>query len=280
MPQARTTYVNLNSISSDAMKVREHGNSMTPQPSTQLSSVSGGAPGQESYVCWSRMQAEAGHALEKIIQRKEYEREAGGGQFFWGVGNPPSTAIASLSRLKVPVRVIFSVMKSKPKSIDISPSRTVVWRKYYDEHGVERCLPPHALITSRGDSASGPKLRHYALMCRLNERLELRQGEGFDPAAYRNLGKDGGPVGASQVTALLRQVETPAEATDYRVNLAAWLTGGYWVRLSDPWEITPEINSEIAAFRGPASRWLELARHVRGPIALGSQVATDNFLLL
>src|ERR1700730_13554838 len=39
----------------------------------------------EEFVCWSRMQAEAGQQLEAIIFRKERERQAGGGMFCWGV---------------------------------------------------------------------------------------------------------------------------------------------------------------------------------------------------
>jgi len=217
----------------------------------------------ETYVCWSRMQTEAGQTLDTIVRRKEYERQAGDGLFFWGVGNAPATAISALARLSIPVPVIFSVMKSRPKAIDTLPSRTVVWRKYIDQFGKERTLPASALVTSRGDSASGPKVKHYALVCRSEKPLCLQRGEPFDPRAFRNVGKVGGPVGASQVTALLRQVDRPSANTDYEVNLSAWLTGGYWVRLTDPVEIPPSVNAEIATFSGSPDDWLQLTRHVK-----------------
>lgn len=234
----------------------------------------------ETYVCWSRMQAEAGQPLEAIIKRKECERQAGGGLFFWGVGNPASTAIPALARLNIPVPVVFSIMKSRPKAIDVAPTRTFLWRRYFDEFGAERLLPPNAIITSRGDSSSGPKTRHYALMCRSAEPLELRHGRAFDPSAFRNVGKAGGPVGASQVTALLRQVETPSLQSDYEINLEAWLTGAYWVRLSDPCELGTDANHQIATFDGSSRDWLDLAARVRMPQGKILPAAEPNMLLL
>ncbi|RWK44844.1 hypothetical protein [Mesorhizobium sp.] len=192
---------------------------------------------REEYICWSRMQAEAGQLLEAIVARKETERRAGGGIFLWGVGNPPAAIASVLARTNAPVRAVFSIMKSRPKMVDVAPARTVVWRRYIDAQGVNRPLPPHALVTSRGHSAGGTKLRHYALMCRSEEPLLVRRGEPFDPAAFRNAGGTGAPVGASQVTALLRRVAADSDDADYEVNLNAWLAESYWVRLIDPAEL-------------------------------------------
>ena len=121
----------------------------TPLP-TPHESVSASVA-REEYICWSRMQAEAGQGLAAIVARKECEREAGNGHFFWGVGNAPAVMISALARLKCPVGAVFSIMKGKPKTEDISPRRTLVWRKYLDVTGVERELPPNALITSRAE---------------------------------------------------------------------------------------------------------------------------------
>jgi len=195
-------------------------------------------PLRDEYVCWSRMQTEAGQPLESIIDRKERERRLGYGLFFWGVGNAPPAITKSLARAGVPVRAVFSVMKSKPKAIDVAPTRTVVWRRYVDVSGADRPVPPHVLVTSRGDSATGPKRVHYALTCRSDAPLAPRRDLRFDPAAFRNAGGNGAPVGASQVTALLRRVETDHEGGGYEENLTAWLTGSYWVRLADPIELS------------------------------------------
>src|SRR5262249_50913447 len=110
-------------------------------------------PACDEYVCWSRMQAEAGQTLESIVARKERERRAGNGVFFWGVGNAPASMSRDLARAEIPVRVIFSIMKSRPKRIDSNPSKVVVWRRYVDANGVARDLPPHAMVTSRAHSS-------------------------------------------------------------------------------------------------------------------------------
>lgn len=205
--------------------------------------------GIEEYVCWSRMQAEAGQGLEAIVDRKEVERQAGCGLFFWGVGNPPALIAKALARANIPVRAVFSIMRSRPKSIDVAPTRTFGWRRYIDARGVVQSLPAHILVTSRADSPSGPKRSHYALMCRSDEPLALLRGQRFDPDAYRNAGGTGARVGASQVTAMLRRVGEESSETHYEENLTAWLTGGYWVRLVDPvalGEVSLDLVSKLA----------------------------------
>lgn len=219
----------------------------------------------EDFLCWSRMQAEAGQGLEAIVARKEIERRAGDGIFLWGVGNAPSVAISALARLRQPVPVIFSIMKSRPKAVDVAPSRVVAWRRYIDAEGAERDLPASSIVTSRGDSAKGAKRTHYALMCRAGEPLSLTRGEAFDVSAYRNAGGKGAPVGASQVTALLRQVTEPSEQSDYEANLKAELDGSYWVRLTDPVEVPAHLLDRLAdAEHLGVEEWLRLAHEIRG----------------
>jgi hypothetical protein len=215
------------------------------------------------------MQAEAGQALEAIVERKERERQAGGGSFLWGVGNAPAHITNVLARAGIPVSVVFSVMKTRPKAVDVAPSRTVIWRRYIDAQGVERPLPPHALVTSRGDSASGAKRAHHALMCRTDKPLSIKRGEPFDPAAFRNAGGTGAPVGFSQVTALLRRVQFAQQDSDYEANLTAWLADSYWVRLTDPDELDADrlrILADIA--RQPLEDWVGLVSRIRGAPSL------------
>lgn len=240
----------------------------------------GGNPDAPRYVCWTRMQAEAGQLLDAIVVRKERERLAGDGLFLWGVGNAPSTAIKSLARLEVPIPVVFSGMKTKPKAVDVAPKRTVLWRRFIDECGVERVLPDSALVTSRGDSASGVKSRHYALMCHSDDPLQITRGVTFDPAAFRNVSGAGAPVGASQVTALLQQVAKPSAVSDYEANIVAWLTGGYWVRLTDPLELGSDAIRQINEFDGDADQWLKFAKCIRGESALRFRGATQAGALL
>lgn len=230
----------------------------------------GSAGMTDEFVCWSRMQAEAGQTLDEIVARKELERQAGGGCFMWGVGNPPALIARPLARAQVPVRAVFSIMKSRPKPVDAQPSRTVVWRRYIDAEGIERTLPAYALVTSRGDSAGGAKRMHFALMCHSPEPLAIQHGEAFDPSAFRNASGTGAPVGASQVTALLKRVAADATVSDYESNFTAWLTASYWVRLLDPVELDVEKQCLIeAASKINAAHWCELVERVRsGPVAV------------
>lgn len=235
---------------------------------------------RDGFLCWSRMQAEAGEQLEAILGRKECERQSSGGMFFWGVGNAPSVLIRSLSRLEKPIPVVFSIMKGKPKIVDASPSRTVVWRKYLDENNVERPLPPQALVTSRAESALGPKTRHFALVCCSETPLVLERGRGFDPGMYRNAGGTGAPIGPSQVTALLKRTPKSAGHTDYEVNLRAWLVGGYWVKLTDPVELPPHKLAEAGRQLRAGEDWVDYVRRLRdGPTAITENIPEQGLLI-
>lgn len=247
----------------------EHSGVPRPEPSSV-----------HEYVCWSRMQAEAGQPLSEIVRRKELERSAGGGFFCWGVGNAPAVMTAALAKLNQPVQAIFSTMKSRPKLVDVKPSRVVAWRKFFDQEGILRSLPRHVLVTSRADSAKGPKTRHFALMCYSDRALDLQNGCAFDPLAFRNAGGAGAPVGASQVTALLRRVSKSREETDYEVNLAAWLTAGYWVRLADPAELSPEFERINAINKSSADEWLEFVDWARRGIDRSGRPALQQGSLL
>lgn len=232
------------------------------------------------YLCWSRMQSEAGQGLDAIIRRKELERRTGGGMFLWGVGNAPATAISALARIGQPVPVVFSIMKGKPKAVDVAPARTVAWRRYFDATGVERSLPANAIVTSRADSQKGVKRSHYALMCFSRDRLALQRGTPFDATAFRNVGGVGAPVGNSQVTALLRQVSEPAKVSDYEINIRAWLAESYWVRLADPVEVTSELahRLECAGTLDDAG-WLALSADFRRGDAFSVQASTVPLLI-
>lgn len=221
----------------------------------------------QTFVCWSRMQAEAGQALDAIILRKELERQSNGGIFVWGVGNAPARLTRVLARTGQPVRAIFSIMKSKPKASDAKADDLLLWRGYIDTEGVEHQLPACSIVTSRAGSATQPKRAHYALICRSNRRLGLdHDGVRFDPTAFRNAGEQGRPVGASQVTALLRQVAGQRSDGPYAVNMEAELAGGYWVRLTSPVPLARHAMSALDRAEDlDVEAWRDLARRLREP---------------
>jgi hypothetical protein len=225
-------------------------------------------------VCWSRMQTEAGQELQAIVDRKELERSAGNGVFCWGVGNAPSRSIPDLARAGADVDVVFSIMKSRPKAVDVEPNRLRIWRTFFDHFGREQPLPPATLITSRAGTGLRARNVHYALMCRSDQELRLGDFGPFDPNAYRNVSETGGAVGASQVTALLRRVSGEAPATAYKVNLRAKLGQGYWVRLGDPIDLTADRRSMLERVLAnllsvTPGEWLRIVAGLRsGPSSL------------
>ena len=217
-------------------------------------------------ICWSRMQAESGQDLASIVRRKETERRVGEGVFLWGVGNPPGRLPAGLALAGTELEVVFSVMKTRPKAIDTAPATVLAWRRYVGADGSERSLPAHCLVTSRGTMGGASKTRHYALICRSVAPLCLGDLGPFDPEAYRNVSGNGAPIGASQVTALLRSVGPRcAGAGTYRVNLRATLTQDLWVRLCDPVVL---CGQRLAAIRDEgaqpsAGEWQEFVAWIR-----------------
>ena len=223
--------------------------------------------GDAEYVCWSRIQAEAGQSLEAILARKECERSAGDGLFFWGVGNAPAVIIDDLARKKREIPVVFSIMKSKAKKIDTSPARIVIWRQYLDGTGVVRPLPKHALVTSRGDSSNGEKKYHFALICRSNTPLKLEYGTEFNHHYFRNASGTGAPVGASQVTVLLKPTGKPSKDAEYEVNLRATLSNRYWVRLTDPLELSEEKLMSLQKCQNlSVDEWCNFVSYLRDEI--------------
>jgi hypothetical protein len=223
---------------------------------------------QNEIICWSRMQAESGQQLHEIVWRKELEREANGGIFCWGVGNAPNRCTANLARNGVEVDAVFSVMKSRPKFLDVAPSLTLIWRKFIDYDGRERPLPPGSLVTSKGETRGAVKRSHFALLCKSDSRLVLGDFGSFDPDAYRNLGEIGGAIGNSQVTALLRRTANERANGAYRVNLRATLFGSYWAKLADPIPMDLEKQRCLSIFcaddhHAHVSKWLSLVSLLR-----------------
>ena len=208
-------------------------------------------------ICWTRMQAEAGEQLARIMRRKELERRSGDGIFFWGVGSAPSRAIPKLVRTATAIDVLFSVMKSKPKAKDAAPAKVVAWRSYVDIDGVVRPIPDHVLVTSRASSRG----YHYALICRSDTPLGVSDEGPFDPAAFRNVGA-GGAVGASQVTALLERRANDG-VSDYRVAMRARLTDGFWVKLIDPIDLDDTDREALEADPVDEDEWLALVTGIR-----------------
>ncbi|MFI5396694.1 MAG: hypothetical protein ACHQ9S_14260 [Candidatus Binatia bacterium] len=218
------------------------------------------------------MQAEAGQSLHRILHRKELERIAGDGLFFWGVGNALGDRLSMLVRLVRAPKVAFSVMKSKPKREDTEPERLLMWNAYVDALGQPRELPDHVLLLSRGTTQNGDKKRHYALVCQSAVPLGLGNWGVLDAQHLRNLGSPSERLGASQVTAIVQHTSAVDSAgnTTYQLAMLADFVAPYFVRLADPIALPVQLARTIDALldRQPhADTWSEfvgnLRRHAR-----------------
>jgi hypothetical protein len=182
----------------------------------------------DDILVWSRMGVEAGDELNVTIDRKERERIAGAGEFFWGVGNFSRHA-SDLLRER-PIAIIFSIAKnSKGRPVDHSREKRIRWHSYLDRDRSKRLVPPHALVKSAGKDRP-----HYALICRSERPLKIAT-ESFDPNAYRTH-PNGASANFHPVTKLVRRVALLSGPPEYIKGFRALLVD--WVRLDDPvrWE--------------------------------------------
>jgi hypothetical protein len=183
--------------------------------------------------CWTRFGTEAGETIDKILARKETERVRNNGVFLWGIGNALGPSIRALVLQDASPEVIFSPIKGPAKPHDISPTATVAWTSGIDLCGSVAALPKYSRVVSRAVSGSRGA-RHYALVCHAESPLVLgRDPERFTVAELRNL-VTGNPVGASQVTAVVRHVPGTPGGADYQVALRVRLVAPYFLELRNP----------------------------------------------
>jgi hypothetical protein len=216
------------------------------------------------------MQAEAGQSLLEIVARKELERSAGRGIFFWGVGNALGDRVKKLvEHVEIPI-VAFSMMRSRPKAADAAPAEVLLWTAYVDSWKRVKPLPPHVLLLSRGSTTGGEKKRHYALVCHSEDRLEMRHRGTIHLGQFRNFGSCTPNVGASQVTAVLEHHDDPREGLSYNVDLVARLVEPYFVRLAEPRLFTHSERDAVSRVSADFSskKWLRLLAGTRtGPMS-------------
>lgn len=189
--------------------------------------------------CWTRFGTEAGQSLEQILVRKEQERIANEGVFFWGVGNAIGPSMVELLRRTDSPEARFSPIRSVPRRGDVMPSSVVAWTEAQTLSGEEYRLPEHSLITSRFDPLK-PRAKHYALVCYSETPLAVAvPSEQIQFAELRNL-LTSRPVGASQVTAVVHLSTTPLhrKSLSYDIAFRAQLTPPHFVILRSPIPLT------------------------------------------
>lgn len=222
--------------------------------------------------CWTKMGTESGEELTAIIRRKEWERQLGGGYFFWGVGQSLGENAKVAARDIASLRAFFSPMSSKPKAIDVAPASVVLWNAWVDAQGQTRQLPIHCFVTSRASLPSGRKKEsHYALVCFSDRELTTQQEDiCVFPSHLRNVTTNK-PLGASQVTSVvhvLSRADETCAAKSYSVSFTSELRPPYCVQLAQPvlLDACELIEIKTISDSGDIESWAALVRCLRSRI--------------
>lgn len=177
--------------------------------------------------CWTRFGTEAGETIDRILERKEWERRANSGVFYWGVGNSVAPGLAELLRRTACPEVLFSPIKSRPRAVDVYPQAVVRWLGGVTLDGERITLPSSARITSGLSGAP-----RYALVCASEQPLRIADHGSLGLSTLRNL-VSGNAVGASQVTAVVERLVDSHDGHEYKVAFRAHLVAPYFIRLMD-----------------------------------------------
>ena len=205
---------------------------------------------------WSVIGEDASEPLPDVLIRKEAERVAGNGEFWWGLGaalgDVASVAMANDGLLPV----VFSARQPKTYASDLSAQVWNGWETTGD--GNSGALPNNVLITSAYDPRKEGST-HYALVCRCSSQLVLCDYV-FNPARCRQV-KSGVPPAYSQRAALLKGELAHARG-NYTKGFAAELVAPWYVKLTDSRLLT---SNELAAIRHfeLGDDWLRLVQWLR-----------------
>jgi hypothetical protein len=216
------------------------------------------------HFCWTRFGTEAGQLIERILWRKEEERLLNGGVFLWGIGNAVGQSMRKLVKLEAHPEVIFSPIRSAPRRVDVDPENVVVWMAGRTVDGEEYEIPSGSLVTSGYSPHKGHK-NHYALVCASQETLGINHAaEVIAFGRLRNI-LSNRQVGASQVTAVVTQVdqEDGKEGAIYPAAIRAQLIFPYVVQLVDPIPLPDYLRELVAGEQGPGLSFTDLLRQCK-----------------
>jgi hypothetical protein len=214
------------------------------------------------------MGVDAGKPLNHILIRKEAERKTGG-NWWWGLASNIAKELEREAISNSGTLPVLFVAVAKPNN-GVPGQKACVWNGWESRDGKRRGrIPDHALVISgydqdyfSEDPKKKKKKRYYALVCQ-SEAEVARGNLGYlNPAKY--LTPSGKTRDPRQRTALLigSPVLQPHGLTN-KIDLKADLVDPWYVRLTEPRELTPAQVAEVHRYRD-GDDWWSLVRRLRG----------------
>jgi hypothetical protein len=213
---------------------------------------------------WSEIGFRAGETPEQIVLRKEAERNAGSGEFWWAVDAPLGITVeVTAERNGGSLPVLFSnstSSKEQQREVRIWDS----WRSllHPQRHGR---IPGHVVVTSRHDP--GRRQTRYALTCRSQAKLTLGAIGYCNLAECRSL-KSGGRVHALSGAQILRKDEPlisrhgPSAESVYSIAFKATVVGHSYVLLENFKVLSQAELNSLLEFK-PGDDWPALVKKLR-----------------
>jgi hypothetical protein len=155
-------------------------------------------------------------------------------------------------------------MRTAAHRRDKDPDGVLLWEAHVTTDG-EIELPAHAIVISRAhDSTGSAKSRYYALVCENPAGIPDSGGGTLDVGMLRNSG--GGPIGPSQITAVVERRSAPSGGLQYPVTARATLVAPYAVTLAAPRLLSPRekrMRDEVSIDGKSSDDWMEVAKRLR-----------------
>jgi hypothetical protein len=208
---------------------------------------------------WSMIGEDAGEKLVHIIARKEAERLAGAGQFWWGLGTPLGEDVERQAILNG--RALHALFSEPKKARPIDPALQVrVWNGWCSISGKSRGdIPKHVLVTSGYDPKKRKQLPHYALICHSDARLSLGKCGFLDPVQCRTFRNRSKPGPLQRAALLTRQ---SAHTGGYEIAFEASLVNPWYVKLVRPRLLSVSGVDGIRNYKD-GDDWSALVRSLR-----------------
>jgi hypothetical protein len=224
-------------------------------------------PSFAPFVC-SIIGGDAGEPLDHIIVRKEAERDAGIGEFWWGLSAPLGSDVeAQAQQNGGTLPALFSKSDALPKG----SSQVRIWEEWESVLDPSRDgrIPGHIIVTS-GHKPKREKKRepaHYALVCHSNVKLALGR-LGYCDLTQCRTAKNRKSI---QYIVGARLLEKPLPLMSARgtssqtvrsIAFEASLKGHCYVKLKNDRMLT---QSELSALQNykPGDDWLGLVKRFR-----------------